>query len=360
MAPDVFESSRAFAKQRNQMFSQLQPGDPCEEETGTPACIGGDNFRCTDRGVWELSERCPAGTTCEAVPWEFEAVIRVGCIDPQEAKRLLGEGGDGVETGKTPKVPTPSATTAPQPEEPKPETPEPEYPEPGTPEQDTPEPDVSEPVTTTTKTSTSVIIKTTSRPSPSTIAPTVPEVSDEPQAPAYSDPPTNPDPPANPEPPVNPEPTTQAAPPAVPETFTTQAPAPPAPEPTSDPIGSTTVTNIINNDDPGMDPFWTAITEVNLPQPDPTGTSDGDDGFGTEQDDQGTNKTDQGSGEKDINQDIVNGDDGNNSEGDVNQEEPSFEITQTIGGMPTVSLYFTITETVTEKERETVTLIVPN
>lgn len=42
------------------------------------------------------------------------------------------------------------------------------------------------------------------------------------------------------------------------------------------------------------------------------------------------------------------------------QPVPNSKATVIFDGTPTVSFYFTITTTVTEKERETVTLIVPN
>ena len=323
----IFEDNLAYAEKKNEEFKALSPGQQCSEP-GAPACIGGDDYRCTDAGTFELNERCPSGMACYAVPWPYAEVVRVGCLEEEKAKELLrgiigDSNGDNTENGGSDgendggsSQPAPSSEVV------------------------TPEP---EPVATTTKTSTTIITKTAERPKPAATTSADPP----PQIPK-SDPPA-------------PEPSMSSNP--LPEISTSDAPASeptmssnPLPEPTptteesqppsaSEPTAGTTITDVIKDPSETDEPFMISFIgeDITMPLvPEPTSQPEEPKNYGNNR----------GGGSEDAAAD----DDGPASEDGAQPDSSTMGITT---GTPTVSLYFTVTETVTEKERVTATLILP-
>ncbi|KAL6852724.1 hypothetical protein ACO1O0_007272 [Amphichorda felina] len=303
--PAVFTSNLAYARSKNEEFKTLSPGAPCDEPAA-PACIEGDDYRCTDAGTLELNERCPSGMGCYAVPWPYASVVRIGCIAEDEAKKLLqtdtGGGDDGSDGsgdgngnagngGDDESGPAPSLSAPP--------TPEPEL------------------VTTTTRTSTTVITRTAEKPRPTTI----PE-----EAPAPE--PTN----------LN-NPPPQAQDPSPPTPATPSTTKKPSPSPSSQPTAGTTLTDAINNPSPSDMPL--IITLIDEPA-----SISAFPGFAPHNDKPQAEDKEGGSNRPPTTT--------------SDQPVPNSKATVIFDGTPTVSFYFTITTTVTEKERETVTLIVPN
>lgn len=258
-------------------------------------------------------------------------MVRVGCIEDAKAKELLRQdvtGGDGgssdggdeataTATQPAPSSPSaPSSTLAPTSDIPK--------------EVDGP-PTV--PVETQTTVRTTLITKTAARPKPST-----------------SDPPAQ-------VPSPSPEPTSSAEPTSSPEPSPSPDPTP-SPEPTSNvpEEGSTTFSDIIKSPSSiplaliPIDDDEEATSAAAVPTPTSLFNDilDGDDG-----DKDGGIIPDSNSDDSD-----------SSSENETQQpaqpsEAPDYRTTIIFEGTPTVSLYFTITETTTETERVTATLIIP-
>jgi len=302
----VFADNLAYAESKNEEFKSLSPGAPCSA-TGEPACIGGDDYRCTDSGTFELNERCPSGMACYAVPWPYAEVVRVGCLEDEKAKELLqgiidGGNGDNTEDGGS----SDENDGGPSQSAPSPEVP-------------TPEP---EPVTTTTKTSTTIITKTAQRPKPeATSADAPPQIS-------KSDPPA-------------PEPTMSSKHPPEPAPTTEEPQVPSASEPTA----GTTITDVIKDPSETEEPLVISFIGEDItmpPIPEPTSQPEEPKNYGNNR----------GGGNEGAAAD-------DRKPGKEAEAEPDSSTTGITTGTPTVSFYFTVTETVTERERVTATLIVP-
>ena len=294
MAPAVFETNLAFARQKNTEFGSLTAESACTVK-GEPACIDGSFAVCGEaqEGRFALHP-CGAGQACFAIPWAFADLVKVGCWDTADAEKILGQDATAPADPSVEQPPPPASPTVEQ-------------------------PPAEEPTSFSTTTRTTFITKT--------VVPTPP-----PQEPA----PTSVPAPAAPVPeaPVVPE---QPSPvPEEPAPTPDPQPEQPAPAPEDTPPAGTTITDIIGDPVPtstttSASSRWTNVVPIDdttstpVEQPQvaaPTQTADA----GTEE--------------------------------QAPVSPPDSAVTQIIAGTPTVSLFFTVT--VTEKERETVTLIVPN
>ncbi|PNY29809.1 Uncharacterized protein TCAP_00285 [Tolypocladium capitatum] len=307
---DIYADNLSRAKNLNNLFATLTPQSACSGSQ--VACINGQIARCQG-GAFQL-EACPSDQKCLAFPMTNSPGASVGCRDPNEAQRVLGEGarsGSSSSSASASAVP-PTSTPA-------------------------------RPVVTMTTVVTVVDSTSTSAAGP----------------PSYT-----------PEPPQAPSPSSSSAQPTVatpspsPSTPPTTAPASDPPRQTASERGRSTIIESIKQPSAtqsSSSPVAQETSSINYaspPAPNPTSLVlwplDGPP-TPTKASSPPAVASDKAAGS--------GGSGGDNPKsggsGSINKAGGVPRTTEAVNGTPTVSVYFTVTVTEKQRETQTVTLIVP-
>ncbi|QUC21194.1 uncharacterized protein UV8b_05437 [Ustilaginoidea virens] len=87
---EIYASNISQARDLNKLYSSLTPQSACAERQ--MACINGRMAQCSGGG-FNLTD-CPGTQKCYALPMMNTQGVKLGCSDPAEAQRILGNGFD--------------------------------------------------------------------------------------------------------------------------------------------------------------------------------------------------------------------------------------------------------------------------